>query len=60
VRWTETVTSITTGGVQTVVECGPGQVLLALVKRIEKRRETKVFALADPDSFTAASIAAAA
>lgn len=60
VRWTETVTSITTGGVQTVVECGPGQVLLALVKRIEKRRDTKVFALADPDSFTAASIAAAA
>ncbi len=62
VRWTDTVTSITTGGggVQTVVECGPGQVLLALVKRIEKRRETKVFALADPDSFSAARIAAAA
>jgi [acyl-carrier-protein] S-malonyltransferase len=60
VRWTNTVTSITTGGgIRTVVECGPGQVLLALVKRIERRRETQVFGLEDQDSISAAISAAA-
>jgi [acyl-carrier-protein] S-malonyltransferase len=61
VRWTNTVGSITTGtGIRTVIECGPGQVLLSLVKRIERRRDTQVFALGDPDSFAAASSAVAA
>jgi [acyl-carrier-protein] S-malonyltransferase len=61
VRWSNTVASITTGShIRTIVECGPGQVLLSLVKRIERRRDTQVFALEDPDSFAAASAAAAA
>jgi [acyl-carrier-protein] S-malonyltransferase len=61
VRWTHTVANITTvGGIRQIVECGPGQVLVSLVKRIERRRETQVFALEDIDSFSAASSAAAA
>ena len=63
VRWTQTVTALTTGGIRTIVECGPGAVLAGLVKRIERRRETKVFALEDPESFPialAATMAAAA
>jgi [acyl-carrier-protein] S-malonyltransferase len=61
VRWTNTVASITAGShIKTIIECGPGQVLLSLVKRIERRRDTQVFALEDPDSFAAASSAAAA
>jgi [acyl-carrier-protein] S-malonyltransferase len=61
VRWTNTVASITAGNhIKTIVECGPGQVLLSLVKRIERRRDTQVFALEDPDSFAAANSAAAA
>jgi [acyl-carrier-protein] S-malonyltransferase len=63
VRWTQTVTALTTGGIRTIVECGPGAVLAGLVRRIERRRETKVFALEDPESFPtalAATMAAAA
>jgi len=60
VRWTSTVASITAdGGIKTIVECGPGKVLLSLVKRIEKSRGTQVFALEDPESFSAATAAAA-
>jgi [acyl-carrier-protein] S-malonyltransferase len=61
VRWTNTISSITAGGgIRTVVECGPGQVLTALVKRIERRRETQVFALESPESFSAATSSLAA
>jgi [acyl-carrier-protein] S-malonyltransferase len=61
VRWARTVTAITADmGIRTVIECGPGQVLLGLVKRIERRRETQVFALEDADSFSAAHSAIAA
>ena len=61
VRWTNTIASITTGGgIRTVVECGPGQVLTSLVKRIERRRDTQVFALESPESFSAATSALAA
>ena len=61
VRWTHTVANITTGGgIRQIVECGPGQILVSLVKRIERRRDTQVFALEDIDSFSAAKSAAAA
>jgi len=60
VRWTHTVASITGGGIRQIVECGPGQVLLSLVKRIERGRDTQVFALENIDSFSAASSAVAA
>ncbi len=58
VRWTTTVAALTTteagGGVKQVVECGPGGVLAGLVKRIERRRETQVFAINDIESLNAA------
>jgi [acyl-carrier-protein] S-malonyltransferase len=60
VRWTTTVTALTGGGVTRVVECGPGGVLAGLVKRIERRRETQVFTLDEPESFQAAAAAVTA
>jgi [acyl-carrier-protein] S-malonyltransferase len=61
VRWTTTIAALTTGnGVGRIIECGPGGVLAGLVKRIERRRETQVFTLEEPESFTAALAAAAA
>jgi [acyl-carrier-protein] S-malonyltransferase len=58
VRWTATVTALTTSGTRHLVECGPGGVLAGLIKRIEKGRDTQVFSLDTPDSFTAALTAA--
>lgn len=60
VRWTATVTAMSGGGITQMVECGPGGVLASLVKRIERRRETQVFTLDEPESFKAALAAAAA
>ena len=62
VRWTTTIASLTVppsgSGIQRIVECGPGGVLAGLVKRIERRRDTQVFALGDPESLDAALAAA--
>jgi [acyl-carrier-protein] S-malonyltransferase len=60
VRWTATVTALTSAGVTRIAECGPGGVLAGLVKRIERRRETQVFTLDDPESFQAAAAAVSA
>ena len=60
VRWTQTVTALSSGGATCIVECGPGGVLAGLVKRIEKGRDTKGFTLDEPESFEAALAAAAA
>lgn len=60
VRWTATIGSLSASGISRVVECGPGGVLTGLVKRIEKGRETQVFALDNPESFTTAANAVAA
>jgi [acyl-carrier-protein] S-malonyltransferase len=60
VRWTSTITAISSGGANVIVECGPGGVLAGLIKRIEKGRDTRGFTLDDPDSFKAALAAAAA
>ncbi len=46
VRWVETVELMASEGVSRVVECGPGKVLAALVRRI--RRELSVQAITDP------------
>lgn len=60
VRWTTTVAAVTAHGAKIVIECGPGQVLVGLVKRIERRRDTQAFALEDPESLNAALAAVAA
>jgi [acyl-carrier-protein] S-malonyltransferase len=60
VRWTQTVTALSSGGATCIVECGPGGVLAGLVKRIEKGRDTRALALDAPESFKAALAAVAA
>jgi [acyl-carrier-protein] S-malonyltransferase len=40
VRWAETIQSMGTQGVRTLVECGPGKVLIGLNKRIDKEMAT--------------------
>lgn len=47
VRWAETVRRMVSGGVTHIVECGPGKVLTGLNRRIERRKEIEMFALAD-------------
>lgn len=52
VRWVETVQTMFTGGVDTIVECGPGKVLTGLNKRIIK--EINAVAVYDPETINAA------
>lgn len=40
VRWVETIQSMRRAGVEYIIECGPGQVLTGLVKRIDKGMTT--------------------
>jgi [acyl-carrier-protein] S-malonyltransferase len=60
VRWTQTITTLSSGGATCIVECGPGGVLAGLVKRIEKGRDTRSLSLDDPESFQSALAAVAA
>jgi len=60
VRWTHTTAALAAAGARVVVECGPGGVLAGLVKRITRGGDTQTFALETPESFQAASTAAAA
>jgi len=52
VRWVETIQKMAADGVNKLVECGPGKVLVGLNKRIEKDMET--WAVYDPDTMAAA------
>ena len=54
VRWTDTVRAICTPDVALVCECGPGKVLTALNRRIEKRSGLSFVALEDPTSLDTA------
>ncbi len=54
VLWTRTVQALLAWPVQQLIECGPGKVLLALNRRIEKRANVGYFALEDAASFDAA------
>ncbi len=54
VRWTDTVRALTAGGTTHVIECGPGKVLTALNRRIEKRPGLDYMALEDPATLAAA------
>ncbi|HVS77202.1 MAG TPA: ACP S-malonyltransferase [Steroidobacteraceae bacterium] len=52
VRWSETVRAIAASGAGRLIECGPGKVLTALNRRIERSLETA--ALEDAESLQAA------
>lgn len=52
VRWSETVRALAAGGVSALIECGPGKVLAALNRRID--RDLQSLALEDAGSLDAA------
>jgi [acyl-carrier-protein] S-malonyltransferase len=52
VRWSETVRALAAGGVRSLIECGPGKVLTALNRRID--RSLECLALEDAASLGAA------
>jgi [acyl-carrier-protein] S-malonyltransferase len=52
VRWVETINKMAADGVDTVIECGPGKVLVGLNKRINK--EMQALPLFDAETLNAA------
>lgn len=58
VRWAATVRAMLDAGANVVLECGPGKVLTALNRRIDKSRDLAMLALEDPASLEAALAAA--
>lgn len=52
VRWSDTVRALTAGGIGSLIECGPGKVLTALNRRIE--RSLQAMALEDAESLQTA------
>lgn len=59
VYWSATVRTMISAGATRIVECGPGKVLTALNRRIDKNREIKMMALEDPHSLDEALAAVA-
>jgi len=60
VRWSETVRDMVANGARVIVESGPGKVLTALNRRIERNKEIAMVALEDPAALAAALGAARA
>jgi len=54
VRWADTVAAMIREGATRIVECGPGKVLTALNRRIDRRKEIAMLSIEDPDSLAAA------
>jgi [acyl-carrier-protein] S-malonyltransferase len=52
VRWAETVRALAASSIGALIECGPGRVLTALNRRIERGLES--LALEDAESLQAA------
>jgi [acyl-carrier-protein] S-malonyltransferase len=50
VYWAATVRTMIAGGATQIIECGPGKVLTALNRRVDKNRDLKILALEDPPS----------
>jgi [acyl-carrier-protein] S-malonyltransferase len=48
VYWAATVRTMISAGATLIVECGPGKVLTALNRRVDKNRDLKMLALEDP------------
>jgi [acyl-carrier-protein] S-malonyltransferase len=51
VYWASTVRTMIGAGATVIVECGPGKVLTALNRRVDKNRDLKMLALEDAPSF---------
>jgi [acyl-carrier-protein] S-malonyltransferase len=50
VYWAATVRTMISAGATQIIECGPGKVLTALNRRVDKNRDLKMLALEDPQS----------
>jgi len=50
VYWAATVRTMIAAGATQIIECGPGRVLTALNRRIDKNRDLKMLALEDPET----------
>ena len=48
VRWTAVIRKFVAAGVRTFIECGPGKVLTALNRRIERNKDLRMLAIEDP------------
>jgi [acyl-carrier-protein] S-malonyltransferase len=59
VHWAATVRTMISAGATQIIECGPGKVLTALNRRIDKNRDLKMLALEDPQSLADALAAVA-
>jgi [acyl-carrier-protein] S-malonyltransferase len=51
VYWAATVRTMISAGATRIIECGPGKVLTALNRRVDKNRGLQMLALEDPQSF---------
>jgi [acyl-carrier-protein] S-malonyltransferase len=51
VYWAATVRTMISAGATQIIECGPGKVLTALNRRIDRNRDLKMLALEDPRAF---------
>jgi [acyl-carrier-protein] S-malonyltransferase len=54
VRWSDTVRDMIARGATRIVECGPGKVLTALNRRIDKNKDIAMQAIDDPATLAAA------
>jgi [acyl-carrier-protein] S-malonyltransferase len=59
VYWAATLRTMISAGATQIIECGPGKVLTALNRRVDKNRELKMLALEDPQAFDDALAVAA-
>ncbi len=59
VYWAATVRTMISAGARQIIECGPGKVLTALNRRVDKNRDLKMLALEDPQAFDDALAAVA-
>jgi [acyl-carrier-protein] S-malonyltransferase len=59
VYWASTVRTMISAGARQIIECGPGRVLTALNRRVDKNRDLKILALEDPQNLDEALAAVA-